>query len=276
LSSNRDWTVKGVNRLAIWYKGDASNSAEPMYVVLNDSAVVTNDNPNAAQASEWTDWVIDLKTFADQGVNLTNVDSISLGLGNKSNPQAGGTGIIYFDDIGLIPEEAPLTEVWLEAEAADTIGVNWRTYDDPAASGGKHIGSNVGDGDDLNAAPGPDWVAAYNFTAASGVYKIVARVMAPTVDDDSLWFRIVGASVQTCEDPDQPGTGWVRFNEMEPGPGSQWVWDEVHSSDHISEVVNWTLAAGDYTLEIAKREDGALIDTILITNDLALDPLTLP
>ncbi|HUU17642.1 MAG TPA: hypothetical protein VMW72_10870 [Sedimentisphaerales bacterium] len=274
LISNRDWTVKGVNRLAIWYIGDTSNAAEPMYVVLNDSAVVTNDNPNAAQASEWTEWVIDLKAFADQGVNLANVNSITLGLGNKSNPQPGGTGIIYFDDIGLVPEAAPQTEIFLEAEAADTIGANWRTYDDPAASGGKHIGSNVGDGDDLDAAPGPEWVAAYNFSAATGVYKIVARVMAPTVDDDSLWVRIVGAAGQTCEDPDQPGTGWVRFNEMEPG--GQWVWDEVHSSDHISEVVNWTLAAGDYTLEIAKREDGALIDTILITNALALDPSTLP
>ena len=42
------------------------------------------------------------------------------------------------------------------------------------------------------------------------------------------------------------------------------------------EVVNWTLAAGDYTLEIAKREDATLIDAILITDDLALDPATLP
>jgi hypothetical protein len=174
----------------------------------------------------------------------------------------------------LFPEAAPPTEVWLEAEAADTLGASWRAYDDPAASGGKNIGSNGGDGDDLDTAPGPEWVAAYNFTAAAGVYKMVARVIAPTVDDDSFWVRIVGATGQTHEDPDQPGTGWVRFNEIEPG--SQWVWDEVHSSDHSSEVVNWTLAAGDYTLEIAKREDGTLIDVILITDGLALDPSTLP
>jgi len=276
LTDTRNWTVKGVNRLAIWYIGDASNAAEPMYVVLNNSAVVINDNPSAAQAGEWTEWVIDLKAFEDQGVNLTNVNSITLGLGNRSNPQAGGTGIMYFDDIGLLPEAVPPTEVWLEAEAADTLGASWRVYDDPAASGGKNIGSNTGDGDDLDTAPGPEWVAAYNFTAAAGVYKVVARVIAPTVDDDSLWVRIVGATSQTHEDPDQPGTGWVRFNEMEPGPGGQWVWDEVHSSDLGSKVVNWTLAAGDYTLEIAKREDGALIDTILITNSLALDPATLP
>jgi len=274
LTSNRDWTVKGANRLAIWYIGDTSNAAEPMYVVLNNSAVVTNDNPNAAQASEWTEWIIDLQEFADQGVDLTDVNSITLGLGNRSNPQAGGTGTIYFDDIGLIPAAAPPTEVWIEAEAADNIGASWRAYDDPTASGGKNIGSDLGDGDDFDTAPGPEWIAAYNFTAGAGDYKVVVRIITPTVDDDSLWVRIVGAINQTHEDPDQPGTGWVRFNEAEPG--SQWVWDEVHSSDHLSEVVNWTLADGDYTLEIAKREDGMLIDTILITNILSLDPSTLP
>jgi hypothetical protein len=101
LSSNRDWTVKGVNRLTIWYRGGSANAAEPMYVVLNDSAVVTNDNPNAAQISSWTAWNIDLQAFADQGVNLTNVNSITLGLGNRSNPVAGGSGMLFFDDIRL-------------------------------------------------------------------------------------------------------------------------------------------------------------------------------
>ena len=274
LTDTRNWTEKGVNRLAIWYIGDTSNSAEQMYVVINNSAEVINDNPNAAQADQWTEWVIDLKAFADQGVNLNIVNSITLGLGNRSNPQPGGAGIMYFDDIGLLPEALPPTEVWLEAEAADILGANWKTYDDPAASGGKNIGSNNGDGDDFDAAPGPEWIAAYNFTAATGVYKIVVRVVTPTVDDDSIWVRIVGATSQTHADLDQPGTGWVRCNEMDLS--SQGIWDEVHSSDHIGEIVNWTLAAGDYTLEIAKREDGVLIDAILITSDLALDPATLP
>ena len=36
------------------------------------------------------------------------------------------------------------------------------------------------------------------------------------------------------------------------------------------------LAAGKHTLEIAKCEDGTLLDAILITDDLALDQITLP
>jgi hypothetical protein len=65
--------------------------------------VVTNDNPNAAQIISWFQWDIDLQAFADQGVNLTNVNSITLGLGNRSNPVAGSAGMMYFDDIRLYP-----------------------------------------------------------------------------------------------------------------------------------------------------------------------------
>jgi len=278
LSSQQDWTLKGVRELSLWFRGEPNNAAENLYVALNGNAVVNHDNPDAAIANTWTAWNIELTRFADQGVNLTGVESISIGVGDKTNPQSGGSGIMYFDNIGLYPERpTPVpkqTNSVFEAEEADLIGSGWRTYRDVASSGGTHIGSNVGDGSNTNAAPGTDWVLRYDFTAEAGVYKIVTRVIAPTVDDDSFWVRILDAESQTHEHPGQPGTGWVRFNDI--APGSQWVWDEVHSSDHNSEVVNWTLAAGNYTLEIAKREDGALIDAILITNSLALEPSTLP
>jgi len=101
LTNQRDWTAKGVNTLTIWFRGEAANAAEQMYVVLNGSAAVTNDNPNAAQRVTWTEWNIDLQAFADQGVNLANVNSITLGLGNRTNPVAGGSGMMYFDDIRL-------------------------------------------------------------------------------------------------------------------------------------------------------------------------------
>ncbi len=110
LSSKRDWTREGVNTLTIWFRGVSDNAAEPMYVVLNGSAVVTHDNPNAAQIDTWTEWNIDLQAFADQGVNLANVNSIALGFGNRNNPLAGGSGKMYFDDIRLYPppsEPAP-------------------------------------------------------------------------------------------------------------------------------------------------------------------------
>jgi hypothetical protein len=90
--------------------GITSNDAEPMYVVLNGSAVVNHDNPDAALINEWTQWDIELQAFADQGVNHTSINTIALGLGNKNNPEAGGTGKMYFDDIRLYlppPEPTP-------------------------------------------------------------------------------------------------------------------------------------------------------------------------
>ena len=101
LTSNRDWTVNGVNTLTIWYRGGSANAAENLYVALNDSAVVNHDNPDAALKTSWTQWNVDLQAFADQGVNLANVNSITLGLGNRSNPTDGGAGMMYFDDIYL-------------------------------------------------------------------------------------------------------------------------------------------------------------------------------
>jgi len=35
------------------------------------------------------------------GVNLPFVNLITLGLGNRNNPVAGGSGMMYFDDIRL-------------------------------------------------------------------------------------------------------------------------------------------------------------------------------
>jgi len=103
LTYPRDWTENGVNKLTIWFRGNSANAAETLYVALNGSAVVSHDNPNAAQVYEWTQWNIDLQAFADQGVNLANVNTIALGLGNRNNPLAGGSGTMYFDDIRLYP-----------------------------------------------------------------------------------------------------------------------------------------------------------------------------
>jgi hypothetical protein len=97
LTANRDWTVKGVEKLTIWYRGSLDNAAEQMYVTLNGSAKLNHDNPEAATVMSWTRWDIDLQAFADQGVNLANVSSITLGLGSVT----GGTGLMYFDDIRL-------------------------------------------------------------------------------------------------------------------------------------------------------------------------------
>jgi len=38
LTTNRNWTVNGVNTLTIWFRGDSANAAEPLYAALNGGA----------------------------------------------------------------------------------------------------------------------------------------------------------------------------------------------------------------------------------------------
>ncbi|MHC4117950.1 MAG: WD40/YVTN/BNR-like repeat-containing protein [Planctomycetota bacterium] len=105
LDSPRNWTMYKVESLSLWFRGDAANAAEPMYVAVagtrQSPAVVYHEDPAAAQTGDWTQWLIDLSEFADQGVDLTDVDRLSLGFGDKHNPQAGGSGLVFFDDIWL-------------------------------------------------------------------------------------------------------------------------------------------------------------------------------
>jgi len=98
LTDTRDWTENGVSTLIIWYVGDAANAPETMYVVLNGTSGVDNPNPNAAQVEDWTEWTVSLQEF---NVNLTNVNTITIGFGNRANPTAGGSGMVFFDDIRL-------------------------------------------------------------------------------------------------------------------------------------------------------------------------------
>ena len=106
LTDVRDWTLSGVSVLVIWFRGRVDNPAEPLYTAIanagGSSAMVAHDDANAARARGWTRWVIPLQGFSDQGIDLTNVDKLAIGLGTKGNPAAsGGSGKICFDDVSL-------------------------------------------------------------------------------------------------------------------------------------------------------------------------------
>ena len=100
MAGTSNWTQDGVVTYTMFVHGDAANANEPMYVAVNGSAVV-NLAAGLALATEWTQVDIPLQDFSNKGVNLSNVSSLSIGLGNKSNPTAGGEGVVYIDDIRL-------------------------------------------------------------------------------------------------------------------------------------------------------------------------------
>ena len=250
--------------------------AASVYLTVTDSAgqSLKVSHPDPA-ATLLTDWTLLSVTISDlSGLNVSSIRSITLGVEG-----AGATGKIFADylhvsidspspeavlsglsNIGKSPDDVV---TWFEAEAADVLGASWRVVGDPTASGGTRIGSENGDGNDNDTAPGAQWVATYTFTVpADGVYGVALR--AQEAGSDSFWVRIVGATSQSHEDPDQPGSGWVRFNGIEAP--DRWTWDQVHSNDHGNAVVSWTLPAGTLTVEIAKREDGTYLDAIAVTN----------
>ncbi|MCL5281348.1 MAG: hypothetical protein M1376_15730, partial [Planctomycetes bacterium] len=80
---------------------DRTNSAAALYVAVEDGAgkvaVAIHPDPAAVNAGTWTQWKIPLNSLT--GVNLAKVKKLSIGVGDRKNPVADGTGRIYIDDI---------------------------------------------------------------------------------------------------------------------------------------------------------------------------------
>ncbi len=101
-------TVTG-NVTATW-QGAVINSPQynapaGLYVVVTDNAgkskLSAHADPAAATTGAWTQWTIPLSDLTAAGVKTTKVQKITLGVGDKNNPKAGGTGMVYIDDIGF-------------------------------------------------------------------------------------------------------------------------------------------------------------------------------
>jgi len=260
LSPPQDWTRQGVTVLSIMFLGDSSNTVEQMYVKVNGVKVLYDGDVFDITRPRWTRWSIDLASF---GVSLRNVTKLSIGFGDEANLTPGGSGVVYFDDIRLYrsaPPEVAVSseEIWFEAEAADTITAPLQVYTEMAgASGGKYIGTTDDVGNSSSNPPAPDGTARYTFTVAGGTYKISGRVIIP--DGDSFWVRIEGATTQTTNH----SSGWVRWSD--PNDTDVWRWEDVFSAEDDGETVLFTMEPGTYILEIGYREDGALLDAIVIS-----------
>ncbi len=85
--------------------GIASNTAEQLYVVLEDNAgnsvAVNHSDPNATTLDTWTQWTIPVTDLT--GVNPQAIQKMIIGVGDRTNPQLGGAGDLYIDDIGIYP-----------------------------------------------------------------------------------------------------------------------------------------------------------------------------
>jgi hypothetical protein len=106
LTGSRDWTQGSVAELSLWLRGSSNNAGEPLYVAIANTtgspAIAAYDDPSVATARSWTQWRVPLQAFSDQGINLTDVETLVIGLGSKSGmASAGGSGTVFIDDIRL-------------------------------------------------------------------------------------------------------------------------------------------------------------------------------
>ncbi|MCJ7777331.1 MAG: hypothetical protein MUP16_03355 [Sedimentisphaerales bacterium] len=101
----QDWTRGGADTLTVWFYGATTNTAEQIYVAVEDSSGIRRDanlaQPAAVQSATWQQGDIPFTSFA--GVNMSSIKKMYIGVGNRTAPTAGSTGKIYIDDIRLYP-----------------------------------------------------------------------------------------------------------------------------------------------------------------------------
>ncbi len=87
--------------------GINANSPEELYVRVVDAAgqqgvSVHPAGTAAAIQSDWTQWAIPVQEFADQNVDVHQIEALQIGVGHAAQPTAGGAGQVWVDDIALI------------------------------------------------------------------------------------------------------------------------------------------------------------------------------
>jgi hypothetical protein len=114
--------------------GIIHNVAAPMYVAVKDSAgrsaSIFHNHIRATLADTWTQWTIDLREFSSQGVNLADVETLSIGFGTgQTGAETGATGLMFFDDIHLETFTGNLSSINLQATSGPAcIDLTWCQY----------------------------------------------------------------------------------------------------------------------------------------------------
>ncbi len=157
--------------------------------------------------------------------------------------------------------------VSLEAEDANPLLPPFQVLTDDTASGGKYIvnpydsatGKPITDFK-RNDAPAldADGLATYDFDVrVTGRYRLWARAVTPTLDEDSFWFKL----------DDRP---WILWNDI--AHTDTWQWFDVRDFASRFQTLVLDLDAGPHRLVVSYRELNAKLDRLLFTTDLLATP----
>lgn len=76
-----------------------------VYVTLEDTGngqgTVADPDTGLRTARDWTPVIFALSDFADQGVNLSRIDTVTIGVGDPNDPGEGSSGLMFIDDVFL-------------------------------------------------------------------------------------------------------------------------------------------------------------------------------
>ena len=94
--------------MSVWVYGDKTNSDEKVYASLTDgtnTATVVLTESGVTQTADWTAWNIDIRDFTNDNPSLDmgNIASMTIGIGDPISPAAGGSGTVYIDNVNMFP-----------------------------------------------------------------------------------------------------------------------------------------------------------------------------
>jgi len=221
----------------IGINSNVADVADQLYVAVEDSMgtvkAVPHEDPNAVLLDSWQEWNIDLKEFANAGVNLASVKKMYLGVGNRTSPQMGGTGTLFFDDIRLYRPRCLADVLKPDADFSNNCVVdypdlqvllaNWLVAESDVwdATGGHDGGGSLAFG---NAA---DYVAIQDL-----FYNSVGNTQVSV----SAWIRTDSEADQYIVSFDRNEYYRLEINGSGAGPGQVgWdVWTDAGQSDYGS------------------------------------------
>jgi len=225
-----DWTQGSAEMLSLFYQGDAAtanNDAEPLYVAVEDNAgnelIITHPNPEAVLATTWQKWVIPLSEL--NGIDLAHVKRLAIGVGKRTNPQAGGAGKIYVDEIRvgklivLLPADVtspgdaiqgvPNDGDWPGAEAPDLA------IDDSSATKYLHFkGATEATGFQVSPSMGATVVTGLTLTTANDAPErdpIAFELYGSNAGIDGPYSLIAAGGIADFSQ----GMAWPRFGTNE-------------------------------------------------------------
>ena len=102
----QDWTLNGMDTFELYFRGASDNGPGQLYLSIEDDtgliAPIIHPDSDAVLTEQWQQWSIPLADLIADGLDVTTIRKVSIGVGNLDNPQPGGVGIIYIDDIRVI------------------------------------------------------------------------------------------------------------------------------------------------------------------------------